>query len=471
MNVIPPEITVNECIFRPDGIHGIAETELTPAMYRKWGAALGSLVKPGAKFLVGSDIRESSPRFLASLIEGLQSSGAAVVNLGVLPTSMVYYGLTRTGAAGCAIVTGDDAPARYNGLRWQVNSRPPCPEHFALFDVFDEETRSSVLLGPGPEPRELDITFDYVAWFQETWFDTPAMPLHVVVDPMYGSWAGKVRRYLQAVFPCMFFTSVRNDPDPTFQGGTPSGLIRKQLDFLSWEADHRRADIGFAFDADGGRLTLVDGYGIPLQPEKTACFLLESFGSCLKGELVLHDAGCSRLLLDRLHQAGAETQVVRRDQTPFWQIMGQSGAVFGIETGGHFYFRCFRGNEDPLFTACWVLDYLTTLMEKGQTFTKWRAQSPHFSITPEIRLPISELDAVAASISRRWNTEPETLDEGLCWTNDAGWLLAREQRDLDAIDLRVEGADKKQLYSLLCQTAAAIDEAGFSGKSVLRGFY
>ncbi|HBT76319.1 MAG TPA: hypothetical protein DEB39_05200 [Planctomycetaceae bacterium] len=475
-----------EHVYRPDRILGNALTELTPWHYHRWGAALGSLIPPGGKFLIGSDVRESSPRFRAGLIQGLCSAGASVVDLGTLPTTMVYYAMARTTANACAIVTGDDAPAEYNGLRWRIGNQPPCSGHFALFHIFEEEeNRRNDVSGnhadlngsecKGSERkgsvRTLDITFDYVAWYQETWFDTCATPLGVVVDPMHGSWAGKARRYLQAIFPHMLVSSIRDEPDPDFGGRIPSSTVPGQLEALSWEVDRRRADIGFAFDADGNRLTLIDGCGIPLQPEKTAWFLLDSFGDCMKGELMLHDAGCSEVILDRLRRSGVELLSVPRGCTSFWKMMRNTGACLGFETGGYYYFRGIRGSSDPLFIACWILDRVATLRESGMSFTSWRAGAPRFAITPELVLEISEIEAVMRHLAKRWKTKPLEVEGGMRLRNEDGWLYLRECRASNSLSVRIEAVDKKKLYALLRNTAGALDDAGLSGKEILKIAY
>ena len=89
--------------------------------------ALGQQVEPGAKFVVGGDVRTSTPEFLAALVEGLSKAGLDVVDLGILPTPMIYYAKRRLAAEGCAIVTASHNPADVNGLKWMIGDHPPTP--------------------------------------------------------------------------------------------------------------------------------------------------------------------------------------------------------------------------------------------------------------------------------------------------------------------------------------------------------
>ena len=118
-------------IYKPCDIRGDAAGELSAALYEGWGRALGRQLPQGAKFVVGGDGRGSTPPFLAALVDGLCRSGLDVVNLGLLPTPMIYYAQRRLGAAGCAIVTASHNPAAMNGLKWMLGDRPPTPEDVA----------------------------------------------------------------------------------------------------------------------------------------------------------------------------------------------------------------------------------------------------------------------------------------------------------------------------------------------------
>ena len=196
--------------------------ELSPALYEAWGRALGRQLPPAAKFVVGGDVRESTPPFLAALVDGLCQAGLDVVDLGLLPTPMIYYAKRRLHADGCAIVTASHNPATINGLKWMLGDRPPTPDDVAALEravqspnVLKQKGRAE---GDGhdrtrTEPRTLDISFDYVACLQETFVESLTAQRHIVLDPMFGCWAGKARRYLHAIFPQCLFSTIHDAVD------------------------------------------------------------------------------------------------------------------------------------------------------------------------------------------------------------------------------------------------------------------
>ena len=112
-------------IYKPCDIRGHAMTELTPELYRDWGLTLGHQLPTGAKFVVGGDVRMSTPIFLEAMVEGLCRAGIDVVDVGTLPTPVIYYAKRRLMADACAIVTASHNPPDDNGLKWMLGDRPP----------------------------------------------------------------------------------------------------------------------------------------------------------------------------------------------------------------------------------------------------------------------------------------------------------------------------------------------------------
>ena len=146
-------------VYKPCDIRGEAATELSAAMYEAWGRGLGRQLPPGAKFVVGGDVRQSTPAFLAALIGGLCEEGLDVVDLGLLPTPMVHYAKRRLHADGCAIVTASHNPASVNGLKWMLGERPPTPDDVAALQRAVEMPVSARAGqgrgGPNGNPRAL----------------------------------------------------------------------------------------------------------------------------------------------------------------------------------------------------------------------------------------------------------------------------------------------------------------------------
>jgi len=460
----------------PCDIRGQVGAELSPELFETWGSKLGRRLSPGDKFLVGGDVRESTPRFIAALVEGLCREGLDVVDLGLLPTPMIHYAKRRLDAAGCAIVTASHNPATVNGLKWMIGDRPPTPEEVAAMAAGDEhkttgrrrgggdstrgaagapadkraESSASNRAGPRKraEPRTLDVSFDYVAHLQETFVDSLDAHLHVVLDPMRGAWAAKARRYLHAIFPQCIFSTIRDEPDGAFGGGAPDCSRPENLQELCEAVYHQRAHLGVAFDGDGDRIALVDDAGIAFSPEETAFAMLELFNNRLRGEPVVHDLKLSDRIIEAARHVGAKPLAERSGHAFIRARMREANARLGVEASGHYFFRELGGGEDPLYAACLLTAWLA---KTGRKLSDVRRECPPAFITPDLRIAMSE-DEQAKTIERigaAWTDFSQTKTDGLRIETPCGWALVRRSVTEPALTFRFEGLDWHALDDLV----------------------
>ncbi len=450
-------------VYKPCDIRGDAATELSPALYEAWGRALGGQLPPAAKFVVGGDIRESTPPFLAALIDGLCHEGLNVVDLGLLPTPMVYYAKRRLHADGCAIVTASHNPATINGLKWMLDDRPPTPDDVAALERAVDAKKGR---GEGDghrrarsEPRTLDISFDYVACLQETFVDSLTAQQHVVVDPMFGCWAGKARRYLHAIFPQCLFSTVHDAVDDRFDGRTPDCSRQEELDDLCDAVYRERAHLGVAFDGDGDRVALVDSEGVALRPEEAAWALLQCLGKELKDERFVHDVKFSDRIPEVARQFGAEPLVERSGHAFIRTRVRDAAAVFGAEASGHYFYRALEGCDDGLYTACLVIAHLA---RSGQTLAELRRACPPIYMTPDLRLAV-EPDVqpkIIQQIRSAWEGFPQRTIDGVRIDTPGGWALVRSSVTEPALTFRFEGLDWHALDDLVERFCDAMPEYG-----------
>lgn len=435
-------------VYKPCDIRGHYPSDLTPELYRSWGRALGRQAPPASKIVVGGDVRFSTPDLLRALIEGLSQSGAGVVDLGTLPTPMIYYAKRRLRAAGCAIVTASRNPPDHNGLKWMLGEAPPTPDEV---DLLKRQAESPP--PPSTEPssgstRTLDVSFDYVAWLQETWFESPAANCHVVLDPMHGCWAGRARRYLQAVFPHVLFSAIHDTPDPVFDGCSPDCSRPDRLEELCREVDRQRAQLGIAFDGDGDRVAFIDEQGTPLSAEEATWVMLESFGPGLEGEPFVHDLKLSDRISEAAQRLGGKPVAERSGHAFIRTRMLETGAAFGAEVSGHYFFRALAGGDDGLFASCWLIDYLA---RSGQTLDALRRASPKVFITRDLRLPVALADQsqLIEQVRGHWAEYPQSHTDGVRIDFPNGWALVRGSVTEPALTFRFEATDAEGLEDLV----------------------
>jgi phosphomannomutase len=450
-------------IYKPCDIRG-PSAELAPELYRRWGVALAAQIEPRAKFVVGGDMRASTPEFLAALAEGLSTAGASVVDLGQLPTPMVYYAKRRLRAAGCAVVTASHNPADQNGLKWMIGSLPPSADDVSRLrsaaekgvgsGFGDSKTVSGV-----STPRALDVTFDYVAWLQETWVDSLGAELRVVLDPMYGCDAARARRYLQAVFPRCLFSALHDTVDSNFHGRSPDCSKLESLVELSTAVEHAGADLGIAFDGDGDRVAFVDGEGVPLTAEEATCVLLESFGTEAAGQTFIHDLKFSDRVAETARRLGANPFAERSGHAFIRRRMLECQALFGAEISGHYFYRCLDGGDDALFTACWMVAWLA---QSGRSLAAERRNCPPVFITPDLRVRVepSRHAELIDCVRSAWSGYPQSTLDGVRIDFPDGWGLVRSSVTEAGLTFRFESSGWSALQELVWRFCEPLDEVG-----------
>ncbi|NQU24914.1 MAG: hypothetical protein HQ567_26825 [Candidatus Nealsonbacteria bacterium] len=446
-------------IYKPCDIRGNAATELTPELYRRWGRVLGSSISPGEKFVAGGDVRGSTPRFLAALLAGLAEMGVDAVDLGVLPTPMVYYARRRLAAAGCAVVTASHNPPEINGLKWTLGNRPPTEQQIRQLqqDVSPDARLSSD--HPACKPRPLDVSFDYVGQLQEIWMDWLDAKLHVVLDPMHGCFARLARRYLQAIFPQCLFSTIHDEPLASFGGRNPDCSRPQHLEELCSAVYHHRAHVGLAFDGDGDRLAVVDNRGTSLTAEEATWVLLQTFGDDLTGQPFVYDQKFSDRVPEAARQLGAEPMVQRSGHAFVRTRMLDSDALFGAEISGHYFFRATDGCDDALFAACRLIAHLARCDEP---LGDLRRRCPPVFITSDLRVPVEpdRQEAVLQRVRSAWSANVRPTIDGVRIDFADGWALVRRSVTEPALTFRFEASNATGLRELVWSFCDAVPEVG-----------
>jgi len=476
-------------IYKPCDIRGRAPGELSPELYRRWGRWLGRQVGPQQKFVVGGDVRATTGPLLEALIEGLAAGGLDLVNLGILPTPMIYYAHRRLRAAGCAIVTASHNAAQINGLKWTTGPDPPSPEDVEALRRAAEECETCTTTedapaspapasrGPHAESRQhqhnasaplamaqaasrpLDVSFDYVAWLQQRWVVAMQAQVRVVIDPMHGCWAKRARRYLSAVFPHAIFTAIHDEPLPDFGGNTPDCARPENLEELGKAVYRQRAHLGVAFDGDGDRLALVDDEGIPLVAEEAAWVMLQTFGPELEGQGFVYDLKFSDQVAEAARRLGARPIVERSGHAFIRRRMRHSKALFGAELSGHFFYGELDGGDDGLFSACRLIAYLAS---SGWRLSELRRQCPRVYMTPDLRLPVppDEQQQVIDRVRESWSAFPQQSIDGLRVDTPEGWALVRRSVTEPALTFRFESSSWQSLDRLVHRFCNALPDWG-----------
>ena len=451
-------------IYKACDIRGDAATELSAERYRAWGETLGNLVPAGARFVVGGDVRNSTPPFRESLLRGLVAAGIRVLELGTLPTPMVYFAQRHLQAAGCATVTASHSPTGVNGLKWSLNGQPPNGRQVAMLraagEVIEPPFEEAAADRQAGSREPADVAGSYLDWLagRGTAGSGPS-PDNVVIDPGNGCWAGRCGPLLSRLFPSTRFHLIHDHADGNFPERDPDCAAPEHLEGLSATVRDLSADLGIAFDGDGDRGACCDGGGTVLTAEQVTWVLLHSFASELPGQTTVHDVKMSDLVLHTAGRLGARPVVERSGHAFIRARMLEAGARFGAELSGHYFYRELQGGDDGLFTACRLLDFLAA---EQRTLRELRLACPPVFTTPDLRLPIhgDEQDRVIVAVRDSFSSHPQLFVDGVRIDFADGWGLIRKSVTEEAITCRFEGAGAAALDRIVDAFGVALGTHG-----------
>ncbi|MDR2641746.1 MAG: hypothetical protein LBC74_03010 [Planctomycetaceae bacterium] len=456
-------------IYRQDHILGLVEGELSAELYRNWGYALGQIVSAGSVIIVSADIRESSKPFKAALIEGLLSSDIHVIDVGFLPTDLASYARDTFSAAGFVCVSGDWHSSRWNGLRWQFSDTDSSVDEqvLRLCDFASNSPVIDTVAAHRSMPnhfRKYDITFHWISWAQDVWYDANQRSMRILLDPMHGSWSQIASRALQAIFPHVFIETTRDTPNDKFGGVIPNSQIVASIAPTCKAARKQHIDFGIILGADAGNFTIIDNEGEPLSVEETQwLFIRHLLCDAFEGEILLHDCMCSEVLLNEAIRLGAKPKVSKLSPECFIKDMRQMNAILGIMSDGSLYFRGTGGYRIVVFAISWLIDYMLCATFK---LSDWRKTLPTFNITPELRVNSAQIDEVVKHLSEEWSSKPVKTIDGYNFSGTAARVHIRLIGGYDQLGFRFESKSRDGLDNIVKKCCIALSKFGDIASSI-----
>jgi phosphomannomutase/phosphoglucomutase len=427
-------------VYKPCDIRGPV-TELSPERYGSWGRSIGRRIQGGETVIVGGDVRVSTPVFQAGLVEGLRDAGAAVLDVGIVPTPMVYFAGRDQKASACAVVTSSHSPPDTNGLKWTIGSSPPSEEQVAEFEVEERNGVASTATSRGVvetvSPEEA-----YLAWLETVvagWEPANEQPpLRILIDPGSGCWAGRAGPMLERCFPGLAVGAIYNDPDGTFSSRNPDSSRPEHLETLCRDVVEGGFALGLAFDGDGDRVAFVDETGHVLSSEEATHILLQAQSDTLRGHGFVYDLKFSDVIPASAAALGARPLVERSGHAFIRSRMRAEGAAFGAEVSGHFFYKALDSGDDALYSGALLL---ARLGPSGRSLGAWRRDCPPVYMTPELRRTLSakEMDRLLESVETRYRDRPISRVDGLRIEFNDGWALMRKSVTEPALTFRFEG--------------------------------
>lgn len=438
-------VTPDASIFRGYDIRGIVSTVLTPEVVYEIGRAIGSEAyeRGQQSVLVGRDGRLSSPELAKALSWGLQAAGRDVIDIGRVPTPVLYFATHYLGTSTGVMVTGSHNPPEYNGLKIVMQGETLAGDGIQALRRRLE--RQELSRGSG-DLRAATITQDYLT--RITSDVRLVRPLKVVVDCGNGA-AGVLAPRLFRMLGCEV-TELYCEIDGRFPNHHPDPSQVENLADLIRAVQAQKADVGLAFDGDADRVGVVASDGAIIWPDRVLMLLAIDVLTRNPGAEIIYDVKCSRGLEQVIRKHGGRPLMWRTGHSVIKAKMRETGALLAGEMSGHIFFgeRWF-GFDDGLYAAARLLEVLAAdPRSSSAVFTAL----PDSVNTPELRVEMAEgepyrfMERLLAEA--RFEGARVTDIDGLRADFAEGWGLVRASNTTPSLTLRFEAQDEHVLRSI-----------------------
>ena len=399
---------------------------------------------------VGRDCRTSSPALAAALIKGLTSAGSPVLDLGQVATEVVYYVSGARSVAG-AMVTASHNPPRWNGIKLCLPGAVPVGADSGLDEIRRMAIADKAPTGPPGEVSEFDATDGYVDHVLSIVPPHHISPLRVVVDGGNGMAATVVRPVFSHL--PVSLTGLYLDPDGSFPNHPPDPIDPANLVDLVSKVLSTGADLGVAFDGDADRAFFVDDQGAPLSGSAVTTLIAGSVLASQPGATVVHNLICSRSVPEAIAAGGGIPVRCRVGHSYMKQMMADTGAVFGGEHSGHYYFAAhYRADSGMLAT----LALLRIISQQKRPLSRLHAEVSPYHASGEINLTVADREASLELVAESYPAAMQDRLDGLTVSWPDRWFNLRPSNTEPLLRLNVEGPDEESVDRLVSRVKAQV---------------
>jgi phosphomannomutase/phosphoglucomutase len=434
-------------IFRQYDIRGVVGADLTVQAAAAIGGAFASyLARRGVRrpVAVGRDNRPSGSALRDALVASLMASGVDVVDLGVVPTPLLYWSLSHLDVGAGIQITGSHNPPEYNGFKICIGKESVHGD--GIQELYQLASAGAFPSGNGTV-RHATVIEPYIDDIVER-IGPLARPPRVVID--CGNGAGAL------VAPALFTKILHNakclycESDGTFPNHHPDPTVVENLQALVTEVTRGGYDFGVAFDGDADRIGVVDSTGQIIWGDYLlVLYARDVLARTGKGQPIIFDVKCSQALPDAVRKAGGEPVMWKTGHSLIKGKMKELHAPIAGEMSGHMFFtESFYGHDDALYAAARLMRIVS---ESGQRIEDLLADVPRFVSTPEIRVDCADdrKFAIVDEAVRHFARDHEVVGvDGARVLFGDGWGLIRASNTQPVLVVRFEANTEERLAEI-----------------------
>lgn len=437
---------LDKTAFRTYDIRGIVGQSLTEETLFLIGKGMGSLLRDLGEdqMILARDGRLSSPSLSKALAAGIQSSGCHVVDIGMVPTPVLYYATNRLNIHSGVMLTGSHNPSEYNGLKTVIQGATLSEQ--GIKDLYQRIVEKRFHEGEGSYQQK-NIEEQYLATIVDN--VNLARPLKIVIDAgngVTGNIAPKLFRALGCEVHELFC-----EVDGRFPNHHPDPTQAENLQDLIQAVRKEKADLGLAFDGDGDRIGVVTDQGSMISSDRLLMLFSRALLAVHPGATIIFDVKCTNNLAALIQSLGGRAMMWKTGHSLIKAKMIETGAHLAGEMSGHIFFKDrWYGFDDAMYAGARLLEILANENESSETIF---ASIPNSVITPELRVAVNEeekfqlMQTLVDNAAFNEADDVNTID-GLRVSFTDGWGLVRPSNTTPYLILRFEAVNEIMLQQI-----------------------
>jgi len=442
---------INEKVFKAYDIRGYFPEEINSEFAFSLGRAFIEFLKQqyyksgrksrNLKILIGRDGRKSSPILAKSLIKGILSSGADVVDIGLSATPLFYFSVVHFDCDGGIEVTASHNPSQFNGFKIVRKKAVPVSGKTGLERIKFLMDKDGGKKREGPEGKIIKkkAIKKYVKFVSSGFKFKDFLPFRIVIDTA-NAVPGILIPEIFKKTPFKIFTIFKK-LDGSFPNHEPNPLIEKNLRFLKEKVKEKKADIGIAFDGDGDRIVFVDERGETIQGGLICALISHILLSKNKGEKIIYDIRLSNVVREVIRKNGGLPLLSHVGHSIIKEKMRKEDVLFAGEFSGHFYYKFHYFLETPFFVLFKILEKASK--DKVSVSELIKPFRIYFH-SGEMNFKVEDKEKVIAKLEKIYGGKGKVSHfEGLRVDFKDWWFNVRISNTEDLLKLVIEAKEKK----------------------------
>jgi len=440
-------------IFKAYDIRGIYPDQINEELARAIGSAFGRFVATEG-IVIARDMRPSGDSLVAAFAEGARAVGVNVTDLGMASTDFLYFASGFLNAPG-AMFTASHNPAQYNGIKMCLAGAKPIGVESGLPQI--EEWTADYLESPATggtgEFSERNLLPEWVAHVHSFVNLASLRPLTVAADTANGM-GGLVAPMVFAGLP-FDLDVLYPELDGTFPNHPADPIQPENLRDLQARVLEIGADIGLAFDGDADRVFLIDEKAQPVSGSVTTAMVADALLQRHPGATVLYNLICSKAVPETITRAGGVGVRTRVGHSYIKQVMAETGAIFGGEHSGHYYYRENYRADSGIITAMIVLQLLS---EASVPLSELVRPYQTYQASGEINTEVASPAATVAKVADLLTAQGAAVDllDGLTVDHGSWWFNLRPSNTEPLLRLNVEAPSSAEVDTHVAEVLALV---------------